>query len=167
MSLEFLLHQGNKLFEEKAPLLRLWQEIAENFYPERADFTTQRRLGTDLTPGISASTPLLVRRELGNAISTMLRPTNKSWMHPRVQGYDKKSHEAKIWLDEVERVQRIAMYHKPTGFAKATKQADNDFITFGQATMQITLNRNQNGLLYRTWHLRDMAWCEEIGRAHV
>ena len=161
MSLEFLLHQGNKLFEEKAPLLRLWQEIAENFYPERADFTTQRRLGTDLTPGISASTPLLVRRELGNAISTMLRPTNKSWMHPRVQGYDKKSHEAKIWLDEVERVQRTAMYHKPTGFAKATKQADNDFITFGQATMQITLNRNQNGLLYRTWHLRDMAWCED------
>jgi len=161
MTLEFILHQGHKLFEEKRPLLRLWQEIAENFYPERADFTTPIRIGNDLTPGISASTPLLVRRELANAISTMLRPTNKSWMHPRVQGYDKLSHEAKVWLDEAERVQRVAMYHKPTGFNKATKQADNDYVTFGQAVMQITDNRELNGLLFRTWHLRDCVWCED------
>lgn len=160
MSVEFLLHLGADLYEKRESLLSMWQDIAENFYPERADFTTKRRLGQELAPGLSSSTPLLVRRELGNAIGTMLRPTNKAWMHPRVEDYEKKSHEAKVWLDEKEVLQRRAMYHKPTGFARATKEADHDFVTFGQACMQLTLNRNANGLLYRTWHLRDVAWNE-------
>jgi hypothetical protein len=33
--------QGDKLFSKRQPLLSLWQTMAENFYPIRADFTTQ------------------------------------------------------------------------------------------------------------------------------
>ena len=35
-----LIAQGNALFSERATLDSLWQEQAENFYPQRADFTT-------------------------------------------------------------------------------------------------------------------------------
>ena len=43
---EIIRHSG-ELFNKRIQLLSLWQEIAENFYPERADFTVNRTLGED------------------------------------------------------------------------------------------------------------------------
>ena len=42
-----LIKQGDALFQKRLPLMSLWQEISENFYPERADFTAVRTLGED------------------------------------------------------------------------------------------------------------------------
>ena len=38
---------GDRLFSARLPVLTLWQEIALNFYPERADFTASRALGEE------------------------------------------------------------------------------------------------------------------------
>ena len=160
MSVEFIMSQGTKLFEERFNLLTLWQEIAENFYPERADFTTNRSLGYELAQGLASGSPILVRRELGNAIGGMLRPTNKVWAHARVDNWDDVTTESRAWLERAEERQRKAMYHRPTGFARAVKEADHDFATFGQAVIQATYNRAFDGLLYRCHHLRDCAWTE-------
>lgn len=156
-----LVQKSTKLFEAKAPLLSLWQDIAENFYPERADFTTTRSLGSELAQGLATGKPILVRRDLANAIGGMLRPTNKQWMHTRVNPWDEIDTEGRAWLEMAESRQRRAMYHKGTGFARATKEGDNDFATFGQCVIQTTVNREGNNLLYRCWHLRDVAWTED------
>jgi len=69
------LHElGDDLFTKKSALNSLHQEIAQNFYPERADFTVQRSLGMDFASDLMTSYPILCRRKLGNAFGTMLRP---------------------------------------------------------------------------------------------
>jgi len=36
-----------------------------------------------------------------------------------------------------------------------------DFATFGQTVITVRLNRMQDDLIYRCWHLRDVAWMED------
>lgn len=157
---EEIVRRGEKLFSDRLPLLTMWQDIAEMFYPERADFIASRQVGGELAQGLATGYPVLVRRDLGNSLGAMLRPTNKSWFHPRVDQWDKVSSEARAWLEMAEDRQRRAMYHKDTGFSRATKEADHDFATFGQCVIQKAVNQKANGLIFRCWHLRDVAWME-------
>ena len=156
---------GEQLFSKRCSLTSLWQEIAENFYPERADFTYSRSLGTDFAEELSTSYPLLLRRDLGNYFSFMLRPSDKPWFHLMVKDTEQDEEEIKdseslAWLQWATKIQRRAMYDRSTQFIRATKEGDHDFAAFGQCAISIELNRQRNGLLYRNWHLRDMAWSE-------
>ena len=65
-----LIKQGDHLFDKRGSLLSMWQSIADNFYPERADFTVSRSLGDDFADNLTTSYPLLVRRDLGNSLGT-------------------------------------------------------------------------------------------------
>ena len=158
---EHLLSLSSKVFDERTSLLSLWQTIADNFYVERADFTVTRNLGTEFADNLMTSYPLLARRDLGNAIGAMLRPSSKEWFHIRTRdNYERLGKEAKAWLEWAERRMARAMRSKGTMFSRATKQGDHDFAAFGQSCLQVTLNRDGTGLLYRCWHLRDVAWIE-------
>ena len=154
----FIKQQGMQLFGNRGSLMYYWQEIASNFYPERADFTVDRTLGEDFASDLATGFPLMVRRDLGNAFSGMLRPTSKKWFHIQVENWDTVGTEAKRWLEKAEDRMRKAMYHKDTQFVIAMKQGDHDFAAFGQDVIQLSLNSTANGLLYRCWHLRDVAW---------
>jgi hypothetical protein len=160
MLADYLKKQGNELFSKRSSVLALWQQIAENFYPERADFTGARNAGGDLAKGLATGYPVLMRRDLGDSIGSMLRPTSKAWAHARVANWDDVSTEARAWLEIREERMRHEMNQADTQFTRATKQADHDFAAFGQAVIQISLNSKANGLLYRCWHLRDVAWME-------
>jgi hypothetical protein len=166
-----LCAQGDQLFDKRTSLMLLWQEISENFYPERADFTASRTLGEEFAADLMTSYPLIVRRDLGNAFGSMLRPTAKTWFHARTldERLDKDV-ESRRWLEWVEGVQRRAMYDTGSLFTRATKEGDHDFAAFGQCVLTVQLNREGNGLLYRSWHLRDVAWAEDeegkIGEVH-
>lgn len=162
---EFLLKQGNQLFTKRIGLLNQWQDIAENFYPERADFTVVRNVGDELARGLATGYPVLCRRDLGNQLGGMLRPTNKTWAHARITPWDSVSTEARAWLEKAEIRMFQAMYHSTTQFNRALSQADHDYAAFGQAVIQLTLNSKANGLLYRCWHLRDVAWMENTDGA--
>jgi hypothetical protein len=161
VSTEYLTQQGGQLFEKRSSLLALWQRIAENFYPERADFTTTRNIGREFGEWLTTGYPLLARRDLGNAFGTMLRPTSKNWFHIRTTNWEALGTEARAWLEMAENRQRRAMYARTSQFARATKEGDNDFAAFGQTVIQTTLNSHGNSLLYRCWHLRDVAWMED------
>jgi hypothetical protein len=155
-----LIAQGDQLFSKRGSLLSLWQEQAENFYPERADFTVMRSLGDDFADYLTTSYPLLVRRDLGNSIGTMMRPTSIDYAHMRARREEDEDSSAKAWLEWATGLQRRAMYDRRSLFTRASKESDHDVAAFGQSVKTVELNANADGLLYRCWHLRDCAWAE-------
>lgn len=155
-----LIENVQDLFGKRASLMMLWQEQAENFYPERADFTYIRNLGTDFAANTMTSFPILCRRDLADQCGSMLRPTAKEWFHMVPSDPGRENNESKRWLDWATKCQRRAMYDIKSRFSRATKEADNDFSCFGQAVMSVRLNKMRDRLLYRTWHLRDCTWQE-------
>lgn len=165
-----LKSRGDKLFDKRLTLTSLWQEIAENFYPERADFTVTRSLGAEFAEDIYDSYPLIARRDLGNSISAMLRPKGTEWFHIGVQGAETSDIWAKRWMEEKTRVMRLAMYARNAQFTRATKEADHDFATFGQAVLSVEMNSTNTDFLFRCWHLRDVVWAEDrdglVGEVH-
>ena len=165
-----LLRHGDQLFSKRLTLMSLWQSLAEQFYPERADFTVNRTLGDEFADNLMTSYPLMARRDLGNSFSTMLRPTAKDWFHMRASREEYEDQPAKAWLEQKTGVMKRAMYDRKALFTRATKEGDHDFAAFGQGVLSVELNRNADGLLYRCWHLRDVAWCEDaegkVGAVH-
>lgn len=155
-----LLEEGDKLFSKRQTLLSFWQELALNFYPERADFTVTRTMGNTFAENLMTSYPLVARRELGDAFSAMLRPTQKEWFKMGITREDRLDDDGRRWLANATEVQRRAMRPRHTQFVRATKESDHDFATFGQAVMSARLNANADDLLYQNWHLRDVVWCE-------
>lgn len=167
-----LIETGDKLFSQRSGLLSTWNEIATHFYPERADFTTIRK-GSSMFDDMAlmTSTPALVRRDLGNTLSAMLRPRGQEWF--RIRTSEEKINEdagAKQWLDWATDVQRKVIYDKRAHFVRSTKEGDHDFATFGQCVLSVDVNKDLDGLLYRSWHLRDVVWAEnaslEIDTVH-
>jgi len=156
-----LREQCDHLFANRSNLLLLWQEMAENFYPERADFTLRRTIGDTFAENLMTSYPLICRRNLGDSISTMLRPTAKQWFHMTVQDDTRIDNEARAWLEWATTLQRRAMYDRVTRFTRAAKEGDHDYATFGQGVLSVRLNKNRDALLFRCWHLRDCAWQED------
>lgn len=157
-----LKEQGDRLFSQVLPLRGLQQEIAEHFYPERAQFTAGRTvgvLGADFASHLTTCMPLLARRELGDAFSAMMRPQT-DWFHIATDAEEMEGKPEKLWLEDRTKVMRRAMYDHKSGFVRATKGGDHDFAAFGQAVLSADLNRNQNGLSYKQYHLRDVVWRE-------
>ena len=155
-----LVEQGNHLFDKRTTLLSFWQDASEQFYVERADFTVQRSLGDDFASQLATSYPTMIRRDLGNSLGTMMRPTSINWFHMRADREEYEDQAALAWLEAKTDVMRRAMYDRRSMFTRASKESDHDLATFGQSVKTIELNRNADGLLYRCWHLRDVAWQE-------
>lgn len=142
--------------------MSFWQETAEHLYPERADFTVLRTVGTNYADNLSTSYPVILRRELGDLFSTMLRSTAVQWFKASTDREDKEDQAAKQWLEAKTSVMRRAMYDKDTLFTEATKEADHDFASFGNAVITVEIDATVNKLLYRAWHLRDVAWAQDV-----
>lgn len=152
------------LFQKRSTLLSLWQEIAENFYPQRADFTFNRHLGAEFAANLTTSYPILVARDLSDQLSTMLRPTAKPWFHMGIQDDRRMDNDGRQWMEWATNLQRRAMYDRKTQFTRATKEGDNDFGVFGGCVIAPRINwKSENGphLLYKCHHLRDAAWLED------
>lgn len=156
---------GEEQFTKRLSLMTLWQEIAENFFPERADFTINRSLGSDFGAGMMTSYPMICRRDLADQVGQMLR--SGEWFEMAPVDVSREDNDGKEWLQWAATVQRRAMYDRVAQFTRAAKMADNDFSTFGQAVLSVELNHAEAALLYRSYHLRDVTWCEndtgEIG----
>lgn len=157
--LSLIKHQ-EQIFGKRGRLMSTWQQLAENFYIERADFTSDRTLGDDFAGYITTSYPTMARRDLGNAFGSMLRPPGVEWFKMGIKG-EEPDHEATTWLEHATKTQRRAMYDRHTGFVRAVKQGDMDFATFGQCVIQPEVNLALTSLLFRNWHLRDCAWVED------
>src|SRR5687768_13653246 len=121
-----LMEIGDKLFSDRSNLHSLWQNIAENFYPERADFTTRRCLGEEFGTQLMTSYPVYARRTLADQFGAMLRPRAETWAKLGVQ--DEKINEdtsAKVWLESRSEIMRRAMYEREAHFVRATNEGDH------------------------------------------
>lgn len=153
---------SDQLFGKRSSLLSLWDEIAVNFHPERADFATARNVGAEMAKGTMTSYPILARRQLGDAIGAMLRPTAKEWAKTRTSRPDREDTPAKQWLEWTTTFMKNVMYDKRAMFNRAVAMADHDYAAFGQACLSVEMNPQRDGVLYRCWHLRDVAWMEGV-----
>lgn len=140
--------------------MSLWQEAAENFYPQRADFTASRVMGQTYMDNLTTSYPLIAQRDLGNAIGGLMRPKNKIWGNIAVEGMEDLDVAGRKWLEMASVRQYGVLYNRQTQFVRASKEADHDFTLFGQAVLQKITNAAGNGIIFRTHHLRDVVWCE-------
>jgi hypothetical protein len=160
MNAKELWKLAEQLFTARQALTTLWQEQSEHFYPERADFTYKRSIGTDFASNLLTSYPVMARRELASQIGSMLRRTDQEWFYMDLPEGE-PDHDAKLWLDWANTVMRRAMYDRVTQFTRATTEADNDWACFGNYVTSCRLNSRADALLYRTWHLRDCVWKED------
>jgi hypothetical protein len=160
-----LVERGSLLFNKRKAVTTLWQEIAEHFYPQRADFTLTRYIGEEFAEQLFTSYPLLVHRELSNSIAAMLRPRRKDWFEISVDEFERLSKGAKEWLEWATQRMKRAMYDRKAHFIRATTEGDADFTAFGQCCLTREMNwaARSPHLLYRCWHLRDVAWAEMAG----
>jgi hypothetical protein len=151
------------LFSERKAITTLWQEVAENFYPQRADFTIRRYVGEEFAEHLYSSYPIIVHRDLSNAFAAMLRPRKQQWFDIVVEDMDKTSKAGKEWLQWATKRMRSSMYDRRAHFIRATSEADADFAAFGQCLISREINWNTQSphLLYRCWHLRDSGWAEQ------
>ena len=143
---------------EHRPMMSLYQILADNFYPERSDFTVTRNVGQELADQLVDSYPILVRRDLGDSLSAMLR--DGDWFEMGVNS--EPDQPGKMWLQWASKKLKTLMDDRSSNFERATKEGDHDFITFGSTCISIELNKNADGLLFRCWHLRDVSWYDGV-----
>lgn len=169
MSPDDLERLEKQLFDNRGRLLTLWQTFAEHFYPSMADFTVERSEGDEFMEGLTTSYPVIARRELGDTLTSMLRPRGQEWFSLRADREERETTEALQWMEWATGTQRRAMYDPLSGFTRATKQGDHDFATFGQTPISVELSVDRSRFLYRHWHLRDVAWIEgaDLQISHV
>ncbi len=158
-----LIETGDALFTKRTDLLSLWQEIADNFYPERATFTVTRSLGDEFSDHLMSSYPSMARQELGNTLPAYLRPKSQQWFKIASKDEDiNEIHSVRSWMESRTQTVWNILYDPLSGFVRATKEADHDYVSFGQAVISIEPNREMDGLLFRSWHLRDTVWSENL-----
>ncbi len=156
-----ILKIGDEMFSNKGRVDSLWQEIALNFYPSRADFTEKRNDGQEYSDHLFTSYPILARRELGNLISANLRDQSKKWVsiHVHDETLDKGDRE-RAFLEYMTDIHWRGLYDPGARLIKATKETDHDFVTFGNGVIHGTPNIRGDGPLYKAYHLRDNVWSE-------
>lgn len=155
-----LVAAGDRLYSKRENLVQHWQDAAEQFAPELADFTTSQALGDDYAADLVTSYPLLVARELADQFGTMLRPSQKDAAVMYVEGL--QDYAGKAWLEEKSATQRKAMYARESQYVVAAKQREKDIAVFGNAVVSIEVKPDKSSLLYRRWHLRDVAWTDDL-----
>jgi Bacteriophage head to tail connecting protein len=162
---------GDSLFSNRMPLMTLWQTEAENFHVMRADFTRARYPNEEFASYLMSGRPAMAARELENAIRGTLRPHDRQWFHART--LDDRINEDianRRYLDFLSTRQRLLTYDRRANFTRATEELDGDWCIFGNGAMTVEPRRELDGLIYRTWHLRDVAWIEnsyqEINQVH-
>lgn len=157
--------RGDAQFAKQAVHLFRWQTLAEIFYPERANFTSEINGGDDLYTGIYTSHPQILRRQMADRVNAMTRPKGQQWFKCVALPEERmENDEAKRWCETSTKRQRRVVESPKAGFYRAMAEGDNDYVTFGNAVLCYGYNRDKSGLFFRTVHLRDCAWAESSER---
>lgn len=150
---------GNGLFTKKGTWDQLCQDIAENFYPLRADFTSAFTLGDDFSTDLMESYPVLAREQLGNAVGAMLRQGDWFQVKTGREEVDEDPANAS-WLEYATNHFRRLIDDRRANFTRATNEADHDYVAFGNPVLSVEESPTRDHFLFRSWHPRDCAVLE-------
>lgn len=127
---------GAKLFSKKQPWDTLCQDIAEQFYPMRSDFTSSLSLGDDFQLDVMDSYPLQAREQLGNMPNAMLRQGDWFSVQTGIEEIDEDPEVAR-WQEYATVNLRRLVYDRRANFTAATIEADHDWVAFGNPVISV------------------------------
>lgn len=147
-----------RMFEAKSRVDQLNQEIAEYFYPERANFTGDIGAGDEFASHLTDFYPSLVRRELADQIGSMVRPSDREWFKASVGNKNiMRDTKARAYLEFMTETTRAVLYSKESGFRRAAKEAENDWAAFGMGWVQVSYSQDRSNLLFKCHHPKNCA----------
>lgn len=154
-----LVKRGDSRFAKRQSLDSFRQEVALNFCPWLASWTTEINLGDDFASHLIDGTPLLLARDFKSQVGSMLRPAGKQWFWHRTAHDDLNAdRDTRDYLDWRSRQMMRILFDHVTGAQRALEQADGFFAWFGDAVLSIDYGRDLTSLRLRNWHTKDCVW---------
>lgn len=135
----------------------LWQELALNFDPERAQFTEKRYEGEEFADHLSSSYPVLAHRELSNMLDEFLFPNDFFSIHVDDEDMDEDD-ENRRYLEYITNIQMKAMMDPIADLITARGETSRDFITFGNGVIEFGKDSEGEALLFKNHPLWNSAW---------
>lgn len=154
-----LVEIGSRLFTKRRLLDALRQEIAERFYPMRANFTREYVLGNDFSLNVMDSYPVQAREQLSNLPNAVLRKDSWFSVKTGIEEIDEGSTNS-AWFDVATKDLRKIVYDRRSNFTSSMNEADHDWVTFGDRIMSVEESQSRTHFVYRYWHPKDCAWIE-------
>jgi len=154
-----LVQIGSRLFSQKLQWDQLAQEIAEQIYPLRADFTTKFTLGDDFSVDLMDSFPVLARDTLGSMPNAMLR--QGEWFKGRTGDEElDELPQVERWFERTTQTLYRLIYDRRANFRRATIEADHDYVAFGNPVLTVEESPTRDHMLFRSWHPKEVAFME-------
>lgn len=154
-----LLRRGDARFSRRQQLDSFRQEVALNFAPWLASWTSEVQWGDDFSAHLISGTPLLLARDFVGQIGAMLRPPGKQWFWHRLQQEtDNNNREFREYMDWRSQQMMRIMFDRVTGAQRALKQSDEFFGLFGDAVLSVDLCKKQESLRINSYHTKDCVW---------
>ena len=145
------------LKRRKEPWLSTYQELATIFLPGKANFTTKKLEGERENEAIFDGTPRLAARDLSSAIDGLIKPKTSNWFEPTVEDEDlAENPQVKGWLERVRERMWQVIYHKDSRFIQRSTEVDDALVVFGWGTLWVSENANRNGILFKSYHNKDV-----------
>jgi hypothetical protein len=160
-----VMSQAIKARDGRSQWMSTWQELAEIFLPNRADFTAEHTEGSERTDGLWDNGPQLSARGLTSAIATMLRPPGKQWFKAKA----KKSQlnlveEVRLWLYQVTQITYEALYDPRVNADKTLSEVDADLVVFGTGIGHVGWDKGKQHLVLKAHSLaRTVLFCGKDG----
>jgi hypothetical protein len=154
-----LCRRSDGRFSRRASLDTFRQEVALQFCPWLAGWTSEITLGEDFASHLVDGTPLLLARDFKAQVGSMLRPSGKQWFWQRTPDDDLNAdRDARDYMDWRSRTMMRALFDPVTGAHRALEQADGFFAWFGDAVISVDYGEDMASLRLLCHHTKDCVW---------
>lgn len=139
-----------------------WQELTDILLPNMADFTRSSRDGRSRERQMYDGTPRRACRDLSSTLDGLMKPKTSNWFEPTVDEDEdaERSDDAKLWFEVVRDRMYRAIYRQDARFIQRSGEVDQMLAAIGWGCLWIEENRAFNGLLFRSFHPRSVAFDE-------
>lgn len=160
---EKLQAERHSLRGARGQYLQFCEDIAGVVLPHRSGFTTEQQEGGRRGLAKFDSTGAQQHQNLKSALSAMIKPIHEKWLFVRpVDEKIKEEPEVLLWCEDTEQRMWNALYDRRAQFLRFSGETDDDLVAFGQGHLYMGLNRSRNGLSFRSWHIRDVVFSEDM-----